>query len=146
MASLTTKDLLLAAQLDSDQVASLLGPFGFKEIQKADANLQAVADDPRVRQLLAEMIDELLSCIARSADPDQALNFFERFSRAAINKAQLYSYLKETPRVLDLLAVTFGGSPFMSEILIRDPEYLYWVSDPRLLNEPRKKKDLLRDL
>ena len=140
------KDLLLAPRLDSERAASLLSPYGFKEIQKADANLQAMADDPRARQLLAEIIEELLSCIARSADPDQALNFFERFSRAAINKVHLFSYLKETPRVLDLLAATFGDSPFMSEILIREPEYLTWVSDPRILNEDRKKKDLVRDL
>ncbi len=146
MRSLNPKDLLLASQLDSKQVASLLSPYGFREIQKADANLQAVADDPRVRQLLAEIIEELLSCMAQSADPDQALNFFERFAKAAINTVHLFSYLKETPRVLDLLATTFGGSPFMSEIFIRDPEYLYWVSDPRILNEDRKKKDLVRDL
>ncbi|MBI3994534.1 MAG: hypothetical protein HY349_01025 [Nitrospirae bacterium] len=140
------KDLLLAPHLGSDQVASLLSPYGFKEIEKADANLQAMADDPRARQLLAEIIEELLSCIARSADPDQGLNFFERFARAAINKVHLFSYLKETPRVLEILAATFGGSPFMSEILIRDPEYLYWVSDPRILNRDRTQKEMIRDL
>jgi len=146
MTSLNTKDLLLSPQLDSGQVASLLSPYGFKEIQKADANLQAMADDPRVRRLLAGILEELLSCMSRSADPDQALNFFERFAKAAINKVHLLSYLGENPRVLDLLATTFGGSPFMAEILIRDPEYLYWVSDARILNQDREKKDMVRDL
>lgn len=146
MEALSPKDLLLASRLDAEQVASLLRPYGFKEITKADANLQAMADDPRARQLLAEIIEELLSCLAGSADPDQALNFFERFAKAAFNKVHLFSYLKETPRVLELLATTFGGSPFMAEILIRDPEYLYWVSDPPILNQDRNKKDLIRDL
>jgi len=146
MAPLTPKDLLLAAQLSSDQVAALLRPYGFKDISRADANLQAVADDPRIRHLLAGIIEEFLFCIARSADPDQALNFFERFAKAAINTSHLLAYLKANPRVLDLLAVVFGGSPFMSEILIRDPEYLYWISDPRILEGARIKKDLERDL
>jgi len=146
MNSLNPKDLLLASRLDDAQVASLLSPYGFKEIPKADANLQAMADDPRARQLLAEIIQELLDGLSRSANPDQGLNYFERFTKAAIDKIHLLSYLQATPRVLELLATTFGGSPFMAEILIRDPEYLYWVSDPRLLNQERKKKDLIRDL
>ena len=146
MNSLNPKDLLLASRLDDAQVASLLSPYGFKEIPKADANLQAMADDPRARQLLAEIIQELLDGLSRSANPDQGLNYFERFTKAAIDKIHLLSYLQATPRVLGLLATTFGGSPFMAEILIRDPEYLYWVSDPRLLNQERKKKDLIRDL
>jgi len=146
MKVLNPKDLVLATRLDAGQVASLLSPYGLREVSKADANLQAMAEDPRARQLLAEIIEELLGCLSRSADPDQALNLFERFTRTTINRIHLLSYLKETPRVLELLATTFGGSPFMAEILIRDPEYLYWISDPRLLDRERKKKDLMRDL
>lgn len=146
MAALNPKDLLLASRLDAEQVASLLRPYGFREIQKADANLQAMADDPRARQLLADLIEEFLACLARSADPDQGLTYFERFAKAALHKVNLFSYLVSSPRVLDLLATTFGASPFMSEILIRDPEYLYWVADSRILNQERKKKEMIRAL
>lgn len=146
MAQLKVKDLLLAFRLDIREVASLLSPYGFKEIERADANLQAMADDPQVRQLLSDIIEELLSCIAKSADPDHALNYLERFTKAAVNKVHLFSYLKETPRTIELLAKTFGGSPFMSEILIRNPLYLYWVSDPDLLYKARKKRDVMQDL
>jgi glutamate-ammonia-ligase adenylyltransferase len=124
----------------------MLSPYGFKETERADANLQAMADDPMARQLLSEIIEELLFCLSRSADPDQALNYLERFTKAAVNKIRFLSYLKENPRTLELLAKIFGGSPFMSEILIRDPHYLYWVSDPEILYKNRKKRDLMRDL
>jgi len=146
MAAFNPKDLFLAPHLDSAQVTSLLSPYGFKDIPKADANLQAMADDPRARHLLAGLVEEFLSCLARSADPDQGLNYFERYARAAINKVNLLSYLQSSPRVLDLLVTTFGASPFMSEILIRDPEYLYWVSDSRILHQERKKNELVRAL
>lgn len=146
MKSLNPKDLFLASHLEAEQVASLLRPYGFMDIVKADANLQAMAEDPRARHLLAEIVHDLLDCLSRSADPDQALNYFERFTRATIDKIHLIGYLKETPRVLELMALTLGGSPFMAEILIRDPEYLYWVSDPHILNQERKKKVLIRDL
>jgi glutamate-ammonia-ligase adenylyltransferase len=146
MASLDVKDLLLAPKLEPAQVASLLSPYGFRDTERADANLQAMADEPRARLLLAEILEELLSGLSQSAEPDQGLDRFERFAKAAVNKINLFSYLKDVPRTIELLAKTFGGSPFLSEILIRDPTYFYWVSDLRILHEGRKKTALLQDL
>jgi len=146
MARLTAQDLLLAPRLNVHDVASVLSPYGFKDVKKADANLQAIADDPKARQLLADIIDELLFGLAGAADPDQALTYLERFTRAAINKIHLLSFLKESPHTLELLAKTFGGSPFMAEILIRNPLYLYWVADPDVLYQQRKKKEMAQDL
>lgn len=140
------KDLLLAARLEPDQVAALLAPYRFKDPVKADANLQLIANEPRVRHLLAEVVEELLDCLARSPDPDHALNYFERFSRASYNRAQLFSYLKASPYTLWLLAKLLASSPFLSEILIRNPPYLYWISLPGILERPRSKADLTSEL
>jgi len=140
------KDLLLAPRLDPQQVAAMLSPYGFKEPDKADTNLQALADDAPARRFLADILEELLDNVSQSADPDQALNYFERFARAAVNKIHLFSYLKDSPRTLEILAKTFGGSPYMAEILIRDPQYLYWVTDPQILYGVRKKRDIEREL
>ncbi len=146
MPPLHPKDLLLAARLEPDHVAALLAPYRFKDPAKADANLQLIANEPRVRHLLAEVVEELLDCLARSPDPDQALNYFERFSRASYNKAQLFSYLKASPYTLWLLAKLLASSPFLSEILIRNPPYLYWITLPGTLETPRTKADLAREL
>jgi glutamate-ammonia-ligase adenylyltransferase len=146
MTSPNIKDLLLAPRLDPQQVIALLSPYGFKEPAKADANLQALADDAPARQALADILEELLDNVSQSADPDQALNYFERFARAAVNKIYLFSYLKDSPYTLEILAKTFGGSPYMAEILIRDPQYLYWVTDPQILYGARKKREIEREL
>ncbi|HKQ76218.1 MAG TPA: hypothetical protein VJ810_21165 [Blastocatellia bacterium] len=146
MTPLNIKDLLLAPRLDPLQVIALLGPYGFREPEKADANLQALADDAPARRLLADFLVELLENVSQSADPDQALNYFERFARAAVNKTHLFSYLKDSPRTVEIMAKTFGGSPYMAEILIRDPHYLYWVTDPQILNNVRKKREIEREL
>jgi glutamate-ammonia-ligase adenylyltransferase len=140
------KDLLLAPRLDPQEVSARLSPYGIKDPVKADANLQAMADDPQARQLLAEILEELLTCVAQSANPDQALNHFERFARAAVNQTRLFSYFNESPRTLEILAKTFGGSQYMAEILIRDPIYLYWATDPSILDEPRKRSAIAREL
>jgi glutamate-ammonia-ligase adenylyltransferase len=146
MAELNLKDLLLSHRLDFQQVTTLLAPYGFKEIKKADANLQLIAAEPREKQLFSEIIEEFLDCIARSPDPDQALNFFERFARATYSKAQLLSYLSASPYTLELLAKLFGSSPFLSEILIRNPTYLYWIADPQTLEQDKPKTMLTREL
>ena len=137
---------MLAPRLAPQQVIALFGPYGFKEPGKADANLQALADDAPARQSLADILEGLLDNASQSADPDQALNYFERFARAAVNKIHLFSYLKDSPRTLEILAKTFGGSPYMAEILIRDPQYLYWVTDPQILYGARKKREIEREM
>src|SRR5262245_27422804 len=118
MATLTVKDLLLAPRIEREQVAELLAPYGFQQPGKADKNLQAMVGDPSERYQLAYILEELLVCLSRSADPDQGLNYLERFARSAINKTQLFSYLRDSPRTIEILARTLGGSPYMAEILI----------------------------
>jgi glutamate-ammonia-ligase adenylyltransferase len=139
-------DLLLAEHLEPEEAAALLRPYGFSDFEKADANLQEMADEPRNRRLLAEFLGDLLSHLGESPDPDRALNTLERYTKAAVNRTNLYSYLKDSPRTVELLARTVWGSPFMADILIRDPELIYWLSDFRILNKKRLRADMTRDL
>src|SRR5262245_31942769 len=146
MSSANVTDLLLAPRLERRQVAALLDPYGFKDSLKADSNLQAMAEEPSERQLLAEILEELLVCVSQSADPDQALTYFERFARASLNRTRLFSYLKDSMQALEVLARTLGGSPYMSEILIRDPHHFYWVTDPNILLRSPQKREMEREL
>ena len=145
-APLNVKDLLLAARLDPKQVAALLAQYGFTDTRRADANLQDLAGTPPDRQLLANILPDLLTCVSHSADPDQSLNYLERFARAALNKTQLFAYLEESPQALEILARTLGASPYMAEILIRDPQHFYWLMDPRILNCARTNREIKREL
>ncbi|MBI3594933.1 MAG: hypothetical protein HY200_08240 [Nitrospirae bacterium] len=139
------KELLLAGDLSYERVSAILSPVGIKDIKKGDMNLQLIADDPRSRLLLSEIIVEFLDSLSRSPDPDQALNYFERFTRMALNKANLLSYLKDSPYTVWLLAKVFGSSPFMSEVLIRYPHYLYWIAESQTLDGNVPKKNLAGD-
>jgi glutamate-ammonia-ligase adenylyltransferase len=140
------RDLLLASRLDQKQVTVLLAPFGFKYPERADANLQAIADEPAARQLLANIVEDLLVGASKSADPDQSINYFERFARAALNRTRLFTYLADSPQTLDILVRVLGGSPYMAEILIRDPQHFYWVTDPNILRRSRAKREIQREL
>ena len=140
------KDLLLAPGLHREQVDLLLSPFGFKDPAKADANLQAMAGEPGEREVLAEIVEEVLRYASQSADPDQALTYLERFTSAAIHKLRLFSHVRDSERALELLTRILGGSPYMAEILIRDPQHFYWVSDPEVLYSVRIKRAIKYEL
>lgn len=126
--------LLLAEGLAPAEVQSLLAPYGFEDAPRADHNLQAMAGEPRSRALLAKIVGELLDAVSRSADPDQALNHWERFVEASLNRTQLFDYLGGSPRMLELLCSVFGNSPAMAQTLIRDPVLVYWLAEQRVLS------------
>jgi glutamate-ammonia-ligase adenylyltransferase len=69
---------------------------------------------------------------------------FFRFSEAALDRLMLYSLLKENPDLLGLLVHIFGYSQYLSDILVRNPEYFLWIVELGL--EPRGKEDLLSEL
>jgi glutamate-ammonia-ligase adenylyltransferase len=142
MAALRPHDLLLAPQLSDAQVDALLKPYGFSDCRRADANLQALADDPVSRTHLAEVLDLLLNNLAASADPDQALDYLERFAKAGPGKLALLTHLRTSPATIQLLTTVFGSSPFLSQILIRNPEYLHWVSSPAVLERVPTRREL----
>jgi glutamate-ammonia-ligase adenylyltransferase len=143
---LQPRDLLLASDLDPQEVEALLRRYGVTDATAADENLQSLAGEPHSRRLLAEILDEVLACAARSADPDGALNRLERLADAAVSRGELFSYLRDAPATIDVLARTLGASPFMGEILVRDPGLLYWVTDSEILASVRTRELLTHDL
>jgi glutamate-ammonia-ligase adenylyltransferase len=146
MAAAHVRDLLLAPTLVPAGVTSLLAPYGFRDPVSADRNLQAIATDPMTRGLLAEILPELLRCLADSVDPDAALNHFERFVKATGGPQALLGHLKADPRSIEVLARAFGASSFMAEILVRHPAWFYWLTDPEVLGHARDRTEIERDL
>ncbi len=138
--------LLLAPGLSAEDAAELLTPFGFQDIKRADANIQAMAGEPRSRELLARILGELLASVGESADPDQALNHWERFLQAGINRAQVFDYLAGSPRMLHLLCSIFGNSDSLAQTLIRDPLLIYWLAEERALTRRPSRLGLERAL
>jgi len=121
--------LLLSAHLQPEEVSKFLEPYGFQHPPKADANLQAMAGGPQERQTLSKILRGLLEAVGQSADPDQALNEWERYVQTGINRGQLFQFLAQGPRLLHLLCNIFGNSPAMAQTLIRDPLLVYWLGE-----------------
>jgi glutamate-ammonia-ligase adenylyltransferase len=146
MADRDVRDLLLARELEAGEVSALLGPYGFRDPAEADRELQRMAEDPARRERLAELLPELLRCLSRSADPDRALGHLERFLRASLGPLQLLADLAERPHAMEILTRAFGASSFMAEILVRNPPWFYWLTDPRNLERSRGRAKIEADL
>ena len=126
--------VLLASGLEPTQVEAILQPYGLHRIQDADANLQSMAGDPHQRRQLAEILPALLEAIGRTADPDQALNHWERWLASGVSRSAVLEYLRSAPRMLDLVCAIFGNSDSLAFTLVRDPLLLYWLAQQNVLS------------
>jgi len=125
--------LLVASGLEPDQVVRILSAYGLVNPVDADTNIQSMAGEPHTRRLLAGILPRLLAEVARTADPDQALNHWERLFTGSANRSSLLQYLQASPRMLGLLCTIFGNSDSLAFALIRDPMLVYWLAEEEVL-------------
>ena len=123
----TPRDLFLARDLSEQAAQGYLADRGFRDPVAADTHLQHLADDLPTRLALGELGDLLLSSLAKAPDPDAALMGLCRYVATRMPKSSLIRYFHEDPRALQVLTTLLGASPFLSEVLIRNPEYFHWL-------------------
>jgi glutamate-ammonia-ligase adenylyltransferase len=126
--------ILLAPGLEPARLEAILQPYGLHRIQDADANLQSMAGDSHQRHQLADILPALLEAIGRTADPDQALNHWERWLASGVSRSAVLEYLRSAPRMLDLVCAIFGNSDALAFTLVRDPLLLYWLAQQNVLS------------
>ncbi len=139
------RPLLLAAESGALQAKAIFSAYGITDIDQADRNLQAMAGEPHERRQLAEILPLLLESVSRTADPDQALNHWERLF-ASVNRSSLLDYLRSSPRMLDLLCTIFGNSDALAFTIIRDPMLVYWLAEQEVLSKPSTRAELEREV
>ena len=137
--------VLLAPKRNAEQVRAILSAYGLQDLDLADRNLEAMAGDPLQRNRLAEILPMMLESISRTADPDQALNHWERLF-GSVSRASLLDYLRTWPRMLDLLCTIFGNSDALAFTLIRDPMLVYWLAEEDVLSRAPTRRELERAL
>lgn len=127
------RDLLLGEQLTDEKICNLLSPAGFTDWQAANRCLQRLIHDPQTSRTLSDLLPQLLSTLAGAASPDRVLVNFERFAMAAPDRLALFGYLGGNPRAVEILVTLFAGSQFLTEILLRNPEYFERLTEHKRL-------------
>ncbi|HVR31065.1 MAG TPA: DUF294 nucleotidyltransferase-like domain-containing protein [Thermoanaerobaculia bacterium] len=127
MPPIAPSDLFLSPTLGEEEARDYLRSFGLEDPGAADQHLQALADELPAREALGALADTLLDALTRAADPDTAVVAFSRYVATRVPRAAFLRYLADDPRALGVLIEVMGTSPFLSEILIRNPEYFHWL-------------------
>lgn len=124
---LTARDLFLARHLSEEDAQQYLRARGFRDPLSADTHLQQLADDLPTRLALGDLAECLLDSLTEAPDPDAALVGFCRYVATRVPKSSLVAYFRDDPRALQVITRLLGASPFLSEVLIRNPEYFHWL-------------------
>ena len=127
---------------DPDGSKDGLRDLGFRDPDRAVLNLRAILQPEGSSSLPADLFREL----AGVPDPDMALNNLDRLSHAAPNRSALFRSLRDFPSARGRLLFLLGASQFLTDILIRDPEYLHAFSEtPERITSRRTVQDLSRE-
>jgi glutamate-ammonia-ligase adenylyltransferase len=149
-ASLTTNGSYVEAlQRQEDKGALHLDPDLTEEIQSW--LVRARVADPEVAlerlqriaaTLSPDLLPHLVMTLADSAAPDRVLLNMERFVQSAQARGTDLGYLARTPRAIEILSALFAGSQFLTEILLRNPDYFFRLAEHRRLAQAQSADDL----
>ena len=81
----------------------------------------------RARELLTELVPDLLRMLGRTSDPDAAFQRFDAFLQALPAGVQLFSLIYSNPGLLGLIAEIMGDAPRLAERLAARPALLEGV-------------------
>lgn len=137
--------LLTPDSLDESAVRDLLAPVGFSDSLVAHSRLQAICRDEAHRQALAASLPMLLAALQNAATPDSSVMNFERLVQAVPDSLELLQFLAGNPRAVEILIRLFVGSQYLTEILLRNPEYLARLTRHTRLAEFKAREDFRAD-
>ena len=107
---------------------------------------ELTSDDAEIQACFADLVIRLLKAAIDSPNPEAALNRFSRFAEASFNRKSLYQLLRDAPHFIRPVILTFGASTYLSEILIRTPEYFYDIIDPDVIETQKTSGVMYQEL
>ena len=110
-------------------------------------SLQELAtEDADLQNCFSDIALPLLAAALNSPNPEAALNRFSRFAQVAFNRRTLYQLLRDAPSLIRTVILGFGASTYLSEILIRQPEYFYDIIDANVMGTPKTAETMYQEL
>ncbi|MBX3443715.1 MAG: glutamine synthetase adenylyltransferase [Planctomyces sp.] len=142
----TDHTLLLSHAPDADEPAQrLLAAVGFANVPEAHVRIRSLVRTPDERELLLRTLPGILFALSEGAAPDPSLINLERFIQAVPDRADMFRYLAENPRAVEILFRLFVGSQFLTEILLRNPQYLARLTQHKRLAEFKSRPQFIQE-
>ncbi len=144
---------LCEVELGDPEAHQILSDVGFARPDEAHRNLVYLAfgHAPRIRGTQArrsfmELAPTLISALAKTVNPDQALGHLERLVSAYGAGNTFFQTLNNNPGLRDLILKLCAGSEFLIGILERNPGLLDWLILPAVLLRERDEVELEAEL
>ena len=100
----------------------------------------------RAREILTELVPELLQIFGATPHPDEALRRFDHFLSRLPAGVQLFSLFQAKPALLRLVADIMSGAPRLAEQLVQRPALLDAVLTREFFSAPQDQPALAEDL
>ena len=105
--------------------------------------------DDRLRQLFDEAEDAeserclswVSALLAESPSAEASLVGLERLLRIVPNRTEVFRQLMSSPRAVEVLLTIFAASPYLTDILLREPALLTQLTQPQLLRDLRSRPE-----
>ncbi len=137
--------LLEPDALDQEEVRRRLTAIGFADWERAHRRLLDLCTDDASRKELSGCLPLLLIALSEAATPDGSLINFERFVQSVDDRRELFCWLSSNPRAVEILIRLFVGSQFLTEILLRNPEYLQKLTNHKRLAEFKSRQEFFAE-
>jgi glutamate-ammonia-ligase adenylyltransferase len=152
--SLSTEgNLVFTGGEDDPETIETLSTMGFRNPVAVSATIRgwhhgryAATRSTRARERLTELVPTVLEHLARTAQPDTALNRFDSFLKKLPTGVQLFTLFQTNPDLLDLLAEIMGDAPRLSEHLARNPKLMDAVLTPGFFDAAPSRDDMAQSL
>ena len=135
-------DLVFDPNPNQNRIDQILAPYGFQDTALAYRNLMRLAREevpflstPRCRYFLAAIVEDLLNELSRFPDPDATLFNLCRTSASLGGKGVLWELFSFHRPTLSLYTNMCANSPYLSNILIRNPGMIDELMDGLMLEK-----------
>jgi len=129
----------------SPAAIKVLARIGFTDREVAIRRFQNLVSDADLRREFANVVPAFLYALKEAASADSALLNFERYMHHVSDKSVFLRTLSARNRTVEILVKILGGSRFLTEILMRNPDYLERLTETRRLSEFKHRGEMIED-
>ena len=134
-------ELFDRGELDETGAREFLANVGFSDPAVAYERLTQMADAGPDRHEFCRCLPTLLITLADLSDPDGVLITFDHFLQNVPDKLEMFRFLGDSPRAVEMLVGLSMSSEFLSEILRKNPAYLGPLANYHHLAELKSRQD-----
>ena len=100
----------------------------------------------RARELITELMPDILRNISKSPDPDATFKLFDDFVAKAPAVSQIFSIFSANPKLLDLLLMIMSASPWLGSLIARKSSLLETLLEPGFFDQFPKESQIKREV